>query len=123
MNRHIASRRTAYCFVPGEDLNRVTDARHALTSRTFWTRPFLQSLVFSIGPLFSATPPREQENPDRVFDPMLSLPPLLVAIQIYTAATTLLAGIDGGGPLPQPWKDDIDDLATTLDGFHSEIAR
>jgi hypothetical protein len=110
-------------FVPGDDLNRVTDARNALTSRTFWTRPFLQTLVFSIGPWFSATPPREPDNPDRVFDPTLSLPALLVAIQIYCAATTLLAGIDGGGPLPQPWKDHIDDLATKLDAFHSEIAR
>jgi hypothetical protein len=118
-------------FVPGEDLNRVTDAKNKLTARAFWTRPFIPEAVFtiitphefSLAPWFSATPPREPDHPDRVFDPGLSLPALLTAIQIYSAATTALAGLAGGGSLPQPWKDHLNELAAKLDSFHKEIAR
>jgi hypothetical protein len=116
-------------FVPGEDLKSVTEAKNKLTDRAFWTRPFVSAAVFTV-PLdttiatwFSATPPREVDHPDRVFDPSLSLPALLSAIEIYSAATTALAGIDGGGSLPQPFKDHLNELAASLDAFHREIAR
>jgi hypothetical protein len=116
-------------FAPDDDLLRVTDAKNKLTLREFWTRPFIPGAVFTVPrdttivTWFSATPPREADHPDRVFDPSLAWPALLTAIQIYSAATTALAGIDGGGSLPQPWKDHLNELAAALDSFHKEIAR
>jgi hypothetical protein len=117
-------------FDPGDDLNRVTDAKNTLTSRQFWTRPFIPGAVFTVprdatialAIWFSATPPLEPDQ-HRVFDPTLALPALLTAIRIYSEATTALASIPDGGPLPQPWKDHLNELATQLDSFHKEITR
>jgi hypothetical protein len=105
-------------FTPGDDFNRVTDAKNLLTSREFWTRPSTSATVFAITGWFSATPPPDPILPPRVFDPSLSLPALLTAIQIYSATTTALAS---DGPLPQAWKDRLNELAISLDSFRKEI--